>query len=63
MNIKHLVEKEDGSVTFQGVLSGAELAFVVECGLDAIIAAGGIPFASLDHYSIADLHDVPDLEQ
>lgn len=63
MNVKHIVEKQDGSVVFQGVLEGKELAFVIEMGLDAIIAAGAVPFVSTDHFSVADIHEVPDMEQ
>lgn len=63
MNIKHVVEKPDGSVVFQGVLEGKELAFVIEMGLDAIIAAGAVPFVSTEHFNKADIHEVPDMEQ
>lgn len=44
MNIKHVVEKEDGSVVFQGSLTGPELAFVIETGLNVLIAENAIPF-------------------
>lgn len=63
MNINHVVEKEDGSLVFQGVLEGKELAFVIEMGLDAIIAAGAIPFVAVNKYNAAELHEVPDMEQ
>lgn len=63
MNIRHVVEKPDGSVVFQGVLEGQELAFVIEMGLETIIAAGGIPFVSTKEREAHDLYSVPDLEQ
>lgn len=44
MEIKHIVEREDGTAVFQGVLTGKELAFVVEVGLNQLIAEGAIPF-------------------
>lgn len=63
MYIKHTVEKPDGSVVFQGVLEGNELAFVIEMGMDAIIKAGAVPFASTENHNPIDIHEVPDLEQ
>lgn len=63
MNVKHVVEKEDGTVVFQGSLEGQELAFVIEMGLDAIIQAGALPFVSTKQRSIADIHQVPDETQ
>lgn len=63
MIIKHIVEKSDGSVVFQGVLEGKELAFVIETGLDTLIEAGHIPFVSLENFSKADIHMPPDSEQ
>ena len=63
MQVKHVVEKEDGSVVFQGVLSGEELAFVIEMGLETLIQAGAIPFTGTDRVDPMDIHDLPDLEQ
>lgn len=60
MNIRHIVEKEDGTIVFQGVLSGNELAFVIEMGMDAIIRAGAIPFASTENHDMHDIHEIPD---
>jgi hypothetical protein len=63
MIVKHLVEKPDGTVVFQGVLEGKELAFVIETGLDYLIEQGHIPFVSLEDYNVADLHGTPEQEQ
>lgn len=60
MNIKHIVEREDGTVVFQGVLEGNELAFVIEMGMDAIIRAGALPFVSTDKHETHDIHQPPD---
>jgi len=60
MVINHVVEKEDGSIVFQGVLTGNELAFVIEMGMDAIIRAGAIPFASTENHHAFDIHESPD---
>jgi hypothetical protein len=63
MKVRHVVEKPDGSIVFQGVLEGPELAFVIEMGLEAVIAAGASPFVSTEHYGLDQLHEVPDQEQ
>lgn len=60
MHVKHTVEKPDGTVVFQAVLEGNELAFVIEMGLDAIIRAGAIPFASTENHQQFDIHEIPD---
>lgn len=48
MRIRHVVEKEDGRLVFQGELSGQELGFVVETGLNALYAHGALPFLMKD---------------
>ena len=60
MLIKHTVEKEDGSVVFQGVLEGQELAFVIEMGMDAIIQAGAVPFVHTKTHAPHDVHELPE---
>ena len=64
MQVKNLIEKEDGSVVFQGVLEGKELAFVVEIGLEALIKAGAVPFTSTNEFrGVWDVHEGNDTEQ
>lgn len=63
MKINHVVEKQDGSVVFQGVLEGNELAFVIATGLDYIIEAGGAPFLSIKEHNVHDVYEEPDMEQ
>jgi len=60
MYIKHVVEKEDGKLIFQGVLEGQELAFVIEMGMDAIIQAGALPFVNMATHEKHDIHDAPE---
>lgn len=43
MQVKHVLEKEDGTMLFQGELTGQELAFVVETGLNYLFAKGALP--------------------
>lgn len=65
MNIKHVVEQNDGErVVFQGVLEGKELSFVLEIGLEALIKGGMIPFAATNEdRSAFDVYEPPELEQ
>lgn len=60
MNVTKVFEKEDGSITFQGVLEGVELAFVIEMGLETLIKAGAIPFTSTENHELFDMHEPPE---
>jgi len=63
MRVKRTVEREDGSVVFQGILEGAELAYVIEVGLDTLIESGHPIFASTETHAIHDLHELPEGKQ
>lgn len=63
MKVTRAVEKPDGTVVFQGVLEGKELSFVIECGLDALIEAGVVPFVSTLTHEACDLYNVPEQTQ
>jgi hypothetical protein len=60
LHVNKVVEKEDGSVTFQGVLEGVELAFVIEMGLETLIRAGALPFTSTENHLLSDIHEAPE---
>lgn len=63
MQINHACETEEGRVVFQGVLEGKELAFVIEMGLETLIAAGVVPFVAKVTHAEHDVYDVPDQTQ
>lgn len=63
MKVNHAVEKEDGSVVFQGVLEGKELAFVIEMGLECLIEAGVVPFVADKTHNVCDVHEPPEAQQ
>lgn len=63
MLIKHMTEKPDGSVVFQGILEGKELQFVVETGLNTLIEMGHVPFLSTESFNLASIHELPNSEQ
>lgn len=63
MKVNHVIEKEDGSVVFQGVLEGKELAFVIEMGLECLIDAGVVPFVAQVTHAPHDVYEPPTTEQ
>lgn len=63
MKVNHAVEKPDGSVVFQGVLEGKELAFVIEMGLETLIEAGVVPFVATVTHNACDIYEPPEAQQ
>ena len=66
MRINHVAESEDGEkVTFQGVLEGPELAFVLEYGLNMLLREGALPFVSVEDecHEEYQIMDAPEREQ
>lgn len=52
MHIKHSVELEDGSYTYQGNITGRELDFLVEYAVNSLLAQGALPFLTEDGEAI-----------
>jgi hypothetical protein len=48
VEIKHAVEMPDGTYTYQGVLSGPELKFLVEYAINNLMMTGAFPFIHED---------------
>lgn len=46
MQVKHAVELEDGSYTYQGEITGHELKFLVEFAINELMMRGALPFLS-----------------
>lgn len=65
MDVNHVVETPQGDLKFQGTLSGQELAFVVEVGLNYLMKEGAIPFVSKEDRESSSilLNDDNDYEQ
>ena len=64
MKIAHTVELPDGTVSFQGVLEGPELAIVIEAGMNLLLGEGAIPFVSREQYDESGfVMQPPDLDQ
>jgi hypothetical protein len=56
LQIKHTTETPEGDVVFQGKLEGPELAFVIEVGINTLLAQGALPFASTKKVKMIDLY-------
>jgi hypothetical protein len=52
MKINHSVELPDGSYQFQGEITGKELEFIVEYGMNNLMAQGALPFLSEDSETV-----------
>jgi hypothetical protein len=48
MQIKHSVEKEDGTYVYQGSFTGKELDFLVEYACNSLLAQGAFPFVTAE---------------
>lgn len=55
MQIKHSVELEDGSYTYQGNITGRELDFLVEYAVNSLLAQGALPFLHEDGDKLPDV--------
>lgn len=44
MELKKVIETEEGTVEFTGTLEGKELQAVIEVGLNTLLAHGALPF-------------------
>lgn len=53
MQIKKVIETEDGTVIFTGELKGEELQAVLEVGLNVLYQNGALPFRLVDDESAA----------
>ncbi len=46
MKIKHSIENADGTVDLEANLNAEELSFVIELGLNMLLAKGVLPFTT-----------------
>lgn len=63
MEIKHIQETDEGTVVFQAVLEGPELTIVIETGLNELMKRGLVPFASTETFDLAQIQDLPEMDQ
>lgn len=63
MEIKHAIEKEDGTYVYQGSFSGKELDFLVEYAINALLAIGAFPFVMEEMMDNSDVHAMSETEQ
>lgn len=55
MEIKQIIETDEGDVEFHGVLSGIELQAVITVGLNSLVQAGALPIIATDEMNMAKI--------
>lgn len=55
MEIKQIIETDEGNVEFHGVLSGIELQAVITVGLNSLVQAGALPIIATDEMNMAQI--------
>lgn len=55
MEIKQIIETDEGNVEFHGVLSGIELQAVITVGLNSLVQAGALPIIATDETNMAQI--------
>jgi len=63
MKIRQGVETPEGSFVFQGEISGAELNFLVEIGINELAKRGALPYVAAASVASYDIHAIPDTQQ
>jgi hypothetical protein len=63
LHIKHSVEKEDGTYTYQGEFTGKELDFLVEYACNSLMAQGAFPFIMKEKEDANPTMDAPEMQQ
>lgn len=63
MQIQKLIELEDGSAEIQANLSSEQVQFLVEVGLNVVLAKGARPFITPNEFNRHDLHQGTDTAQ
>ena len=63
MQINKTIETEDGAVEIQASLSPEQVQFLIEVGLNVVLAKGAKPFIRAEDYSLDQLHVGPNTTQ
>lgn len=59
MQINKTIETEDGAVEIQASLSPEQVQFLIEVGLNVVLAKGAKPFIRAEDFTIDQLHVGP----
>ena len=63
MQIQKTIELDDGSVEVSANLSPEQVQFLIEVGLNVVLAKGAKPFIRPNEHPMHDLHDGSDAVQ
>ena len=63
MIINQVVETPEGAVEVQASLSPEQVKFLIEVGLNVVLAKGAKPFIQASDYSTDQLHTGPETKQ
>lgn len=56
MRLKSVIETPEGNVQFEGELSNEQVQFLLEVGLNVVLANGATPFATENEIAPQDIH-------
>jgi hypothetical protein len=60
MEVKTVIETPEGAVEYTAMLSPEETKFILEYGLNVLMAKGAVPFTVMDEKDVATLHEMPE---
>lgn len=63
MIINQVVETPEGAVEVQASLSSEQVKFLIEVGLNVVLAKGAKPFIQSTDFTPDQLHDGPETKQ
>lgn len=63
MQIQKIIETPEGAVEVQANLSPEQVQFLLEVGLNVVLAKGAKPFIRAEDYSLEQLHNGPESVQ
>lgn len=63
MQIQKTIELDDGSVEVSANLSPEQVQFLIEVGLNVVLAKGTKPFVQKGSFTVDQLHDGPEVVQ
>lgn len=63
MQIQKTIETEDGAVEIRANLSPEQVQFLIEVGLNVVLAKGAKPFIRAEDFTIDQLHVGPNTTQ
>ena len=63
MKLQTVIETENGDVQFSGELTNEQVKFLLEVGLNIVMANGAVPFMTQNEYEDVVAHPGTDTQQ